>query len=74
MSQVGRGELALFALSVCQYDEFTTAMAEYLTHNKRIGEIIENCIRTMSQIEIKSKGYYSIRPETRRKNNGKEAV
>ena len=58
-------EFLYFALSVCRYDEFSLEMAEYLTHDKRIGEIIEYCLRTMSQIEVKSEGRYSIRPETR---------
>ena len=67
-------EFIFFALCVCQYDEFTLEMAEYLTRNKRIGEIIEYCLRSMSQLEIKSEGHYSIRPETRGYYRWKQGV
>ena len=59
-------EFTHFALSVCRYDEFTREMAEYLTGNKNIGELIEYCRETMSQLSFRSGGCYSIRPEVRK--------
>ena len=67
-------EFIYFALCVCQYDEFTLEMAEYLTHNKHIGEMIEYFLISMSQLEIKSEGHYSIRRETRRYYQWKQGV
>ncbi|MBR1476621.1 MAG: hypothetical protein IJ608_01510 [Lachnospiraceae bacterium] len=58
-------EFIHFALCVCQYEEFTLEMAEFLTHDKNVGRVIEYCRETMSQIEVRREGYYSIRPETR---------
>ena len=48
--------------------------AEQLPHNKRIGEIIEYSHKTMSQIELKGNGLYSLRPETRRYYQWKQNI
>ncbi len=59
-------DFRLFALVVCPYDDFTVEMAEYLTGNKRIGEVIEYCREKTNQLRYQGEGRYSIRFETRR--------
>jgi len=59
-------EFRSFALSLCPYESFTIAMAEYLTGNKRIGELIEYCREKTNQLRYQEAGNYSIRFETRR--------
>lgn len=54
-----------FGLSMCCFDKFTKEMAEYITGNENIPQIIEYCRRTMSQLQYHS-GYYSIRLEARK--------
>lgn len=54
-----------FALCVCQYDEVSREMAEYLTGDRNIGTVIEYSMQNMSQIVVRSDGCYSLRPEVR---------
>ncbi len=54
-----------FALCVCQYEEFTEQMAEYLMGNDNISKIIEYCRETMHQLNYCEGGFLSIRKEVR---------
>ncbi|OON87383.1 hypothetical protein BXO88_03670 [Oribacterium sp. C9] len=58
-------EFVQFALNVCQYDEFTVEMAEYLTGNRNILSVIEYSKKITNQLIIGTEGYYRIRPETK---------
>ncbi|MCR5715665.1 MAG: LuxR C-terminal-related transcriptional regulator [Lachnospiraceae bacterium] len=52
-----------FALSMCQFDEFTCEMAEQVTGDPATGRTIEYCRERMSQLQVRSGGYYSFRGE-----------
>ena len=55
-----------FALSICQYDDFSEEMAEYLTGNPGICRVIEYCRDTMHQLIYLEAGRYSLREEIRK--------
>ncbi len=54
-----------FAMSMCRYEWFTVEMAEFITGSSRVGEIIETCRNTTSQLKYVSEGRYRFRDEQR---------
>ncbi|MCR5031460.1 MAG: LuxR C-terminal-related transcriptional regulator [Lachnospiraceae bacterium] len=55
-----------FALSMCPFDEFTREMAAYVLADPSVGRIINECLETMYQLQVRSNGYYAFRPEIKR--------
>lgn len=55
-----------FALAVCPYDTFSIPLAEYLTGNTRIAEVIEYCRTVMAQLQYEEDGTYSFRLSLKR--------
>ena len=52
-----------FALSVCQYDEFSEEMAAFITGNSNVKQVIEYCINNTRHLLFKTNGNYSLRNE-----------
>lgn len=55
-----------FVLKMCPFEGFTVPMAEYLTGNRKIVEVIEYCREKTGQLRYMGEGVYSLRYETRR--------
>lgn len=59
-------EFTDFALSVCRYKKFNLEMAEYLTGNRNLWQVIQYCKDTMHQLVDEGDDYYSFRFEMKK--------